>query len=174
LLLATTDIRSQKVFQATSAPLSEISWWFPSSQVQFRIAARVHIVPAPDHSSYQHFSPLFKKLAPSNFDWESERQTRFNRMSPYMRASWARPAPRTLIPSYDEGRKWPTELPKIGQGDNETEQKNIEFALSNFALLLLDPYEVDYVELGVQPNQRTIYTRTDDEDGSWSETIVVP
>jgi pyridoxamine 5'-phosphate oxidase len=91
-----------------------------------------------------------------------------------MRASWARPAPRTLIPSYDEGRKWPTELPKIGQGDNETEQKNIEFALSNFALLLLDPYEVDYVELGVQPNQRTIYTRTDDEDGSWSETIVVP
>jgi len=38
--------------------------------------------------------------------------------------------------------------------------------------VILEPERVDYVELGVQPNQRAVYILS--EDGKWSEQIVVP
>jgi len=53
----------------------------------------------------------------------------------------------------------------------EEDKKNLEIALRNFALIVIDPFEVDFVELGVDPNQRTKFTRDGEQ---WMEEIVVP
>jgi len=89
-----------------------------------------------------------------------------------MRASWVRPPPGSPISSYEEGKAWPKSLPKHGEEDGDEERKLVEIALSNFALVILEPERVDYVELGVQPNQRTVYILS--EGGEWREQIVVP
>ncbi len=53
-----------------------------------------------------------------------------------------------------------------------------ETALSHFALVVIDPTDIDYVELGPLPNRRTRFWKN--EKGSWSEegsctvTICVP
>ena len=89
-----------------------------------------------------------------------------------MKATWCRPAPGSKLDGgYEEGNKWPDKLPKLGEAKNEEEKRNLEQALGNFALMVIDPVEVDFVELGVVPNQRTKFTR---EGEKWVEQIVVP
>ena len=53
----------------------------------------------------------------------------------------------------------------------DEDKKNAEFALGNFALMLFEPTRVDWVELGIQPNRRTVFTR---EGEGWVEQLVVP
>jgi hypothetical protein len=172
LLLITTDIRSQKVQNFLTRPFTEVSWWISETNEQFRIEARAFVVPALDQPLYPKFSDDFKRLASFSW-WEEERKKCFNSMSGFMRASWARPPPGSPIPNYEEGTKWPYTLPKIGGGEDDTQNEQITFALSNFALVVLQPTRVDYVELGPQPNQRTIFTISEDES-TWQEEIVVP
>lgn len=69
--------------------------------------------------------------------------------------------------------KWPKGLPKLGEGTSREEESLIQLAYSNFAILLLDPHRVDWVELGVQPNRRTVFTKQPDGNG-WKEQMVVP
>lgn len=88
-----------------------------------------------------------------------------------MKASWCRPVPGTkLEDGYEEAKKWPQKLPKLGEGTDE-EKHYLQIALANFALLVIDPVEVDYVELSVNPDQRTKFKK---EGESWVEEIVVP
>jgi len=112
----------------------------------------------------------------STLDWEAKRVEVFESMSGHMRASWARPIPGSPILSvqgYDTAKQWPQALPKlseVGQGDDE-KWKLVQGALTNFALVIIDPLEVDHVELGVVPNRRTRYEWVGD---NWVEQIVVP
>jgi hypothetical protein len=93
-------------------------------------------------------------------------------MSGYMKASWCRPSPGTKLEGgYEEAKKWPQDLPKLGEAETEEDKQNLETALGNFALVLIDPFEVDFVELGVIPNQRTVFARHGED---WVEEIVVP
>ncbi|KAF5346163.1 hypothetical protein D9758_009968 [Tetrapyrgos nigripes] len=113
-------------------------------------------------------------LVRENFDWEKKRVEVFKTMSAYMKASWCRPVPGSpLQGGEDEAKKWPEKVEEPAEGDgNEENRRNWETALRNFALLLVDPIEVDYVELGVVPNRRTKFWRT--EEGKWEEMAVVP
>ena len=73
---------------------------------------------------------------------------------------------------YEEAKKWPETIPTTTGATNEKEKKLVDQALANFVLILIEPTYVDWVQLGVVPNQRTLFYRGD--DGSWTETIVVP
>lgn len=90
-----------------------------------------------------------------------------------MKASWCRPGiPGTQLEGgYEEAKKWPQSLPKLGEAETEQDKRNLEIALSNFALVVIDPFAVDYVDLGIVPNQRTKFTKEGEE---WVEEIVVP
>lgn len=116
--------------------------------------------------------PALTALKKEGIDWESKRREVFDSMSGHMKASWCRPPPGgKLEGGYEEAKKWPQQLPKLGEADNEEDKTNLEIALGNFALVVIDPLEVDFVELGVVPNQRTKFTRDNEE---WTEEILVP
>lgn len=170
LLLSTTDTRAEKVAQVLSNPAAEIAWWFRSSNEQFRISVTISIVPASQHPAYADHLKSFHQPLDEDFDWEAERRRLFNEMSSHMRASWARPAPKS--PIQDDPQKWPTTLPKIGEGKDQKENETVQFALGNFALLVLKPLSVDHVELSPMPNRRTLYTKA--QNGQWSVEKVVP
>lgn len=74
--------------------------------------------------------------------------------------------------SYSDAEKWPVTVVKPGEEGYDA--KDYEEALGNFALLLIDPIEVDYVELGVMPNRRTKFVRQESDDQRWKEVILVP
>lgn len=116
---------------------------------------------------------MLDALRKEGFDWEQERRAMFNKIGPYMRATWCRPTPGTPLNSYDDGLEWPEELPMLDESRNEKEKRDVEMAFGNFALLLIEPFEVDYVELGTKPDRRTMYRR-EPEQVKFVETIVVP
>jgi hypothetical protein len=112
-------------------------------------------------------------LEREGFDWEAKRKDVFDSMSRHMKATWCRPTPGIRLDGgAEESAKWPEMLPKLGKEESGDEKKNMEVALGNFALVVIDPNEVDYVELGKIPNERTRFTRT--PEGLWSEEAVVP
>ena len=171
----------------------ELAWWMEGSQDQFRVLGRVSIIPPPSHPFHtmQTFPPgsALAKLTERGdaddetnvaegrgYDWEGKRKEVFNAMSPGMKASWATPPPGTVLKSYDEAKAFPTSLPNLGEAENEEEQKNLELALGNFALLLIDPLRVDWVQLGVRPNRRTKFTRNENlgTGDEWVEEISIP
>ncbi|KAG6812853.1 hypothetical protein H0H92_015951 [Tricholoma furcatifolium] len=188
LFLTTTDIRTPKVAQIISNPHVEIAWWIEGTQEQYRISGLASAIPAPTNPLYQHFLDNVERAAPGSalaalkqedFDWEARRQAVFRRMSPYMKASWCRPTPGSpLKGGEEEARKWPSKLEEPDDdADEETKRafrKNWETALGNFALLVVDPTEVDYVEFGARPDpdRRTKFWRK--SDGSWDSEALVP
>lgn len=94
----------------------------------------------------------------------------FDGISGYLRATFARPTPGTLMDSYEEANKWPETAPTRGEAEG-AEQKVVDEALVNFALVVLDPSEVDFLELDPIPNRRTKWIKKGD---GWDEQIVVP
>ncbi|OCH89574.1 hypothetical protein OBBRIDRAFT_794164 [Obba rivulosa] len=174
VILTTTDVRTPKVSQLTATPRAELAWWMQGSQDQFRIAGPVRIVPRPGHpaANAEGASAALKRLDEQGFDWEAKRRAVFDVMSSHMKASWCRPPPGSAMESYEDAKKWPATVPRLGEAVSEEDKKNQEQALGNFALVLLEPEEVDWVQLGVLPNQRTRFVRRDDE--SWTEEIIVP
>jgi len=90
-----------------------------------------------------------------------------------LRASFCKPVPGVPMKSYDEALKWPHTVPKHNEAKTPEEQANLKVALENFALVLIEPLEVDYIEMGTTPEKRTVYTRKP-EEAVFGETIVVP
>ncbi|KAF9005146.1 pyridoxamine 5'-phosphate oxidase-domain-containing protein [Cyathus striatus] len=183
LVISTTDIRTPKVTQMISHPNVELVWWIPSTRQQYRIAGSVLVVPSPNHALHgvctgilQSEELLRSSLALSvfkseEFDWEEKRREIWGNLSPYMRATLARPTPGSTLENPDDAKKWPQIIEEPKEGDSEETKKKWEYALGNFALVVIDPCEVDYVNMGVVPNTRTGYTRTG--GGKWESQAVV-
>jgi len=88
-----------------------------------------------------------------------------------MKASWCRPVPGSRLEGgQEEARKWPVRLEEPKPGDEEG-KRLWEMSLANFALVVIEPHDVDYVELGIVPNRRTRFWR---KDGGWDEEELVP
>jgi pyridoxamine 5'-phosphate oxidase len=190
LFITSSDVRAPKVVQMLSNTTVEVCWWMEGSQDQFRILSKALVVPPPDHPLREVQSELaaLKVLdevgeeredgrdQDGKFDWEKKRREVFEGMKPAMKASWCSPvAPGTPIPSYDEPSKWPREVPNLEDLKTEEDKKNYEFALSNFALVVFEPLNIDWVQLGEHPNRRTLFTRKGAvEDVKWDEEIVAP
>ncbi|KZP10101.1 hypothetical protein FIBSPDRAFT_872954 [Athelia psychrophila] len=175
LIFTTTDIRTPKVTQLLAQPTVEAVYWIEGSGEQYRVVGRTSIIPAPAHPLYARFDPThgpaLTALKNEGVDWEKERTKSFDSMSAHMKATWCRPVPGTKLEGgYEEAKKWPVKLPKLGEGTDQ-EKHYLEIALANFALVVIDPLEVDYVEFSMYPNQRTKFKK---EGESWVEEIVVP
>ncbi|EJU02669.1 hypothetical protein DACRYDRAFT_106733 [Dacryopinax primogenitus] len=178
LLITTTDSESfncfctPKVKQITdSSRKVELAWWFPEPMVQFRITANAYILPTPTHPLASSFPAA--RLSPSpDFDWEEERfNTYKNKMGASLRASFLRPIPGTPIDNYDVGKDWPAKIPAPGEETTDAEREQTRNALANFSLFVLEPFAVEYLELKIVPNQRTMWTL---EGQDWKKTILVP
>ena len=113
-------------------------------------------------------------------------------MSPGLRASYCRPIPGTPLDSTRppiDPSTFPKELP-LDLDENASEQEKIwlKEALTQMALLVIEPFEVDWYvlrllvvdktnfelqrcDLAAVPNKRIQWTK---KDGVWSEINVVP
>ncbi|EDR15974.1 uncharacterized protein LACBIDRAFT_301509 [Laccaria bicolor S238N-H82] len=183
LLISSTDIRTPKVTQLAAHPDAELAWWIEGVQQQFRISGKVHVVPAPGHILFRHFlsstasdyegSSGIAALKKEGFDWEAKRVEAFKSLGGKMKATWCRPVPGTRLEGgQEEAKRWPVSIEEPKEGATEEEKSNWEMALHNFALVVIDPAEVDFVELGVVPNRRTNFTRS--KEGTWGEEELVP
>lgn len=166
------------------------------SQDQFRISGKACVVPPPDNP-FHTMTLIPRSLATSaldeggeaeredsgdgrdaqgKYDWEKKRKEAFEAMKPEMKASWCSPvAPGSQTPSYDEPNKWPSSIPNLKDLKTDADRKNYETALSKFSMIIIEPLQIDWVQLGEKPNRRTLFTRRDEQHGShWSEEILAP
>lgn len=182
LIVTTTDIRTPKVSQITANSHVELAWWIEGTQEQYRISGLASVIPHPAHPLYRHFADNIKNapqgsalasLTREGFEWEEKRMDIFKGLSGYMRASWCRPIPGSpLQGGEEEAKKWPVKVEEPSDDDGEEAKQNWKTALGNFALLIVDPTGVDFLELGVVPNRRTRFWKA--SDGVWKEQALVP
>jgi len=176
-LVVTTDARTPKSMQLAADPSVEIAWWLAATQHQFRILGKAYILPSPAFSSSSNTKFPFPsdKLAPyPDFNWEDERIRQFRKLSPELRASFVRPVPGTKLSEWDGKME---DLPETlvegyDEATTDEEKKQLDQALHNFALIVIDAEEVDLVDLGSMPNVRTKWFRK--EASNWEEEGVVP
>jgi pyridoxamine 5'-phosphate oxidase len=186
LLVTSTDIRTPKIQQISHADSVELAWWIDATLDQFRITGRARVFAAPGHYSTVTLSAAappppatagdftgIKALEASGFDWEAKRRELFDAVSAKMRATWCRPvAPGSPLPGgYEEMDDWPVEVPKPSEAQTEKEKELAELALGNYALVVIEPLKVDWLQMAIKPNRRTFFTR---EGVDWKEVIVAP
>ena len=178
LLVASTDIRTPKVQHIAHVHTVELAWWINATQDQFRISGPARIFAAPEHSTIS--SPPrdapdcagIKALEATGIDWEAKRRELFDAVNEKMRAAWCRPPPGSLLKGgYEEMDDWPTNVPKPSDAKTEKEKNLAELALSNYAIIVIEPLRVDWVQMAIKPNRRTLFTR---EGIDWKEEIAVP
>jgi pyridoxamine 5'-phosphate oxidase len=140
------DRRSEKIAQIHAQPWAEICWYFPKTREQFRIAGMLTLVTTDrPEDLLQARSQMWQELsdaARSQYAWAPPKQPK------------TEPLPSVQLDarcSADAARVEPHE---------------------NFCLLLLEPIEVDHLELRGDPQNRFLYLRDDRED--WSKIEVNP
>ncbi|KAI0249516.1 hypothetical protein BJV78DRAFT_1283919 [Lactifluus subvellereus] len=177
LLVTSTDVRTPKIEQIAHANTVELAWWINATSDQFRISGLARIFVAPEHAiSAPPRAALgcagIGAVEASGIDWEAKRRELFDAVSEKMRATWCRPAPgMPLKGGYEEMNDWPVRVPKPSETKTEKEKELAKVALSNYAIIVIEPLKVDWVQLAISPNRRTFFTR---EGGSWREEPVVP
>ncbi|MDB9305433.1 MULTISPECIES: Npun_F5749 family FMN-dependent PPOX-type flavoprotein [Cyanophyceae] len=137
-----TDTRSDKVDQIEKQPWAEICWYFPNTREQFRLSGCLTLI--RDDNSHPIFQPARIKI------WQE--------LSDAARLQFAWPDPGK--PRVDKPEAFEPSAPNPAQ------------PVPNFCLLLLDPLEVDHLELRGEPQNRRIYCR--DEQEEWSTQEINP
>jgi pyridoxamine 5'-phosphate oxidase len=184
LLLSSTDVRTPKVSQLLADPRAEVVWWMEGTREQYRLASSIYLIPAPSTPLYAQCTAAFADAAPESamhgfrgHDWEETRRGTFTAMSPGMRATWLRPAPGSVLEGgQKEAESWHKSLdePDPAKEGYEEAKRLWDTALSHFTLVVIDPLEVDMVELGVVPNRRTLFKKKEGAPGVWEELELVP
>ena len=183
LLVTTTDVRTSKVAQLRACDRVEAVFWAPRARAQWRVQGRGWVVPEPGQGGWGgEGGVVLEALQREGFDWEQQRVGLFDAMSAHMKAAWCWPAPGTPLGGEGEDvatqtqtTAWPTTLPKLGDATvTEAERRDVAVALSNFALVVVEPFEVDHLELGVSPMRRTRYVREDARSVAFKATRVAP
>lgn len=137
-----TDSRSEKIEQIQQQPSAEACWYFPNTREQFRISGYLSLV----------------KFDEQNPDLQKARNIIWQELSDAARLQFAWPHP--AQPRVTEKAAFEPPQPDQNQ------------PLENFCLLLLDPFEVDHLELKGIPQNRWLYKR--DEQQSWSVQEINP
>lgn len=160
-LLTTTDMRSEKGKQmgvAQRVPV-ELAWYISAERTQFRIRGQAFLVAAPDATAKDVVAPPTEGFWPESQNWSAERVHMWQSLSPAMQRSFLGPPPGLPMSSADsESNLENTTEPR---GDNVS---------PNFALLVIEPSEVDQLDLS--SFRRTIYTRK--STSVWTQGEVVP
>jgi pyridoxamine 5'-phosphate oxidase len=186
LLITTSDVRAPKVHQLcshpdTKGPTAEVAWYLAPARAQFRISARTYILSSPSHNLHSQFptkllsSPGSRNAGPdspeTSEEWEKFRLKTFNSLPAFLRASFVRPTPGSLLSNPNDAYKWPTTLPESGKEESEEDRRNMKEALKNFAVIVLEPLEVEFLEFAIEPNRRTQWKISGSE---WKERSIVP
>ncbi|MEA5581764.1 Npun_F5749 family FMN-dependent PPOX-type flavoprotein [Nodularia harveyana UHCC-0300] len=130
-----TDARSHKVDQIKKQPWAEICWYFPKTREQFRISGCLTLI--GDDDSESSIQPARIKT------WQE--------LSDAARLQFAWP---------DPGK------PRVNEpAAFEPSPPNPIQPVPNFCLLLLEPVEIDHLELRGEPQNRRIYSW--DEEKEW-------
>ena len=137
-----TDRRSQKADQIHYQSWGEVSWYFPKTREQFRLAGELTLVEV-DHPD----SAL-----------QQARQTAWQEISDSARLQFAWPHP--------------GEARKEDDGVFSPPPPDPNQPLPNFCLLLLDPRQVDHLELRGEPQNRWLYSYNNTQ--GWSKQAVNP
>jgi PPOX class probable FMN-dependent enzyme len=128
------DSRSEKICQIAHCPLAQICWYFCKTREQFRIAGTLEAITA-DHSDPRA---------------QQHRQQLWQQISEKGRLLWFWPEP-----------KGPLAPPEAFVEELPPEKASLP--PPTFVLLLLDPTEVDHLQLkgdAIYPQRRTLYERS--------------
>ncbi|QLE40399.1 pyridoxamine 5'-phosphate oxidase [Nostoc sp. C052] len=137
-----TDVRSAKADQIHQQPWAEVCWYFPNTREQFRITGCLTLVSGDD--SDQILQPA--------------RIAMWQELSDAARLQFAWPDPGK--PRVETPEAFAPPAPEPIQ------------PVPNFCLLLLEPVEVDHLELRGEPQNRWLYRRDDQQD--WSSQTINP
>ncbi|MDF5735998.1 MULTISPECIES: Npun_F5749 family FMN-dependent PPOX-type flavoprotein [unclassified Nostoc] len=137
-----TDTRSAKADQIQQQPWAEVCWYFPNTREQFRITGCLTLVSGDD--SHQDLQPA--------------RISMWQELSDAARLQFAWPHPGK--PRVETPEAFAPPAPDPVQ------------PVSNFCLLLLDPVQVDHLELRGEPQNRWLYYC--DENQEWSSQAINP
>ncbi len=137
-----TDARSEKADQIKQQPWAEICWYFPNTREQFRITGDLILVGS------DNCDPTLQKT----------RSSQWQELSDAARLQFAWP---------DPGK------PRVKeQAAFEPPPPDPKQPLVDFCLLLLDPVQVDHLELRGDPQNRCLYNY--DEQQGWFSQAVNP
>ncbi|ABD00128.1 pyridoxamine 5'-phosphate oxidase [Thermostichus sp. MS-CIW-21] len=128
------DSRSEKICQIAHCPLAQICWYFCKTREQFRIAGTLEAITA-DHPDPRA---------------QQHRQQLWQQISEKGRLLWFWPEP-----------KGPLAPPEAFVEELPPEKASLP--PPTFVLLLLDPTEVDHLQLkgdAIYPQRRTLYERS--------------
>ncbi|MFS8970012.1 Npun_F5749 family FMN-dependent PPOX-type flavoprotein [Synechococcus sp. 'PEA 65AY6A-5F PE A'] len=128
------DSRSEKICQIAHCPLAQICWYFCKTREQFRIAGTLEAITA-DHPDPRA---------------QQHRQQLWQQISEKGRLLWFWPQP-----------KGPLAPPEAFVEELPPEKASLP--PPTFVLLLLDPTEVDHLQLkgdAIYPQRRTLYERS--------------
>jgi pyridoxamine 5'-phosphate oxidase len=136
-----TDTRSQKTEQIQEKPWAEICWYFPNTREQFRIGGCLTLVGGDNSDS----------------TLQKGRNTTWHDLSDGARLQFAWPHP---------GK------PRVeDKGAFAPPQPDPTQPLENFCLLVLEPVEVDHLELRGEPQNRYLYQLSQE---GWSSQEINP
>ncbi len=137
-----TDSRSQKADHIDHQSWGEACWYFPNTREQFRFAGQLTLVGA-DYPDQT---------------LKDARQTTWQDLSDAARLQFAWPHPGEAR-TEDDGAFSPS-------------SPDPKQPLSNFCLILLEPVQVDHLELRGDPQNRSLYYQNSDRD--WIKQAVNP
>ncbi|MDH6060748.1 pyridoxamine 5'-phosphate oxidase family protein [Chrysosporum bergii ANA360D] len=137
-----TDSRSEKKDQIQKQPWAEICWYFPHTREQFRLSGCLTLI------EVDHTEPIL----------QAARIKTWQELSDAARLQFAWPHPGK--PRVEVATAFEPPPPDFTE------------PLANFCLLLMEPIEVDHLELRGKPQNRRIYRR--DEQQIWSVQEVNP
>jgi PPOX class probable FMN-dependent enzyme len=129
-----TDTRSAKADQIQQEPWAEVCWYFPNTREQFRITGCLTLVGNDD----------------SHQDLKLARISIWQELSDAARLQFAWPHPGK--PRVENPEAFAPPAPDPVQ------------PLPNFCLLLLDPLQVDHLELRGEPQNRKFYRRHENQE----------
>ncbi|MEH2285182.1 MAG: Npun_F5749 family FMN-dependent PPOX-type flavoprotein [Nostoc sp.] len=137
-----TDNRSAKADQIQQQPWAEVCWYFPNTREQFRITGCLTLVSGDDFHQ----------------DLQPARIAMWQELSDAARLQFAWPYP---------GK------PRIQEaGAFEPPAPDSVEPVPNFCLLLLEPVQVDHLELRGEPQNRSLYCRNEQQE--WSSEVINP
>ncbi|HEY9900948.1 MAG TPA: Npun_F5749 family FMN-dependent PPOX-type flavoprotein [Candidatus Sericytochromatia bacterium] len=137
-----TDSRSDKADQIDQQPWGEACWYFPNTREQFRLAGQLTLVVADYPDSAL----------------KDARQATWKDLSDAARLQFAWPHP---------GKARVEEHNAFSPPPPDPEQP-----LANFCLLLLEPAQVDHLELRGEPQNRSLYYQNSSQD--WLKQAINP
>ncbi|OZJ05221.1 hypothetical protein BZG36_02454 [Bifiguratus adelaidae] len=175
LLCFSTDIRSAKCRELARTRLAQFCWWFPSEQRQFRIACETYIIASPESNSHigtptselEALSQCFvhppAKGTSERFSWDNECGYHFDRLPNIIRGWHVGPPPSAPC---DDNTVPFDQLP-LSRTSADHDLK-LRQAQQNFALIVMKPKSVDFVDMAQQPPTRLLFeSGEDDRSSSW-------